>query len=135
MSEERKYLVQVDKNGYWASGKYREVSKSELDDLVDAYGKKVLSICSNGSTGVMSMWACFKSRISGGCYSDIINAYSLLSDDTKSLVDREHELRHAWKEYEELWRIRYFGSVSEYYIAKAKEAKEREESYLVGCAK
>lgn len=118
------YMVRVDKFNKWTPCEYRSVDADELDKILEEYGKRVMSICSNGQMGAMAMWACFKSRINGGCYSDIINAYRLLTDDSKSLVDREHELRHVWQEYEELWRIRYFGSVEEYHLQKAKEAKE-----------
>lgn len=123
------YYVQVDEYKKWSSGKYRKVTADELDELLKVFGDKVLNLCSNGSEGAMAMWACFKSRINGGCYSDMINAYRLLTDDSKSLVDREHELRHAWDEYEELWRIRYFGTVENYYLKKASEARERYEKY------
>lgn len=119
--KQEKYFVRVDKWKHWTSDKYHEVTCEELDALLDHWGKEILSIVSNGRKGVMAMWACFKSRINGGCYSDMINAYQLLTDDHQSLVDREHELRHKWKEYEELWRIRYYGSVHNYYKEKAKE--------------
>ena len=124
------YFVRVDEFNKWTPCKYRKVDADELDKILEEYGKKVLEICSNGQRGAMAMWACFKSRINGGCYGDMINAYRLLVDDSKSLVDREHELRHAWEEYNELWRIRYFGSVEEYHIQKAKEAKEQMEKYM-----
>lgn len=78
------------------------------------------------------MWACFKSRISSGCYGDMINAYSLLTDDYKSLVDREHELRHAWYHYMELWQIRYYGTVEEYFLKQAATAKEHLSKYING---
>ena len=126
---QKTYLVRVDERKEWTPINYREVTKEELDDLLEVYGGKVLSICSNGKQGSMSMWACFKNHISKGCYSDLINAYRILSDDNKSLVDREHELRHAWNQYIELWRIRHFGSVENYYLEKANEAKEYFERY------
>ena len=97
---QEKYFVRVDQWKHWTSDKYREVTADELDALIEHWGKEILSIVSNGRKGVMAMWACFKSRINGGCYSDMINAYQLLTDDHQSLVDREHELRHKWKEYE-----------------------------------
>lgn len=124
------YYVRVDERGKWDPCKYRKVSRDELDRLVDDYGKMVLRMCSNGTQGAMSMWACFKNSIFGGCYSDMINAYRLMSGDSKSLVDREHELRHAWNQYEELYRIRYHGSVEQYHLKRAKEAKERFEKYM-----
>lgn len=119
------YLVRVDQFNNWTPIEYRKVDAEELDSILDVFGKRVLDICSSGNRGSMAMWACFKSRINGGCYGDMINAYRVLTDDSKSLVDREHELRHCWEEYEELWRIRYFGSVEEYHLQKAKEAKEQ----------
>lgn len=125
-----KFMIQVDAHKNWAPGKYREVTRDELDALLEHFGHKVLNICSNGCEGAMAMWACFKSNINGGCYSDMINAYRLLTDDRKSLVDREHELRHAWNQYEELWQIRYFGTVEAYYLDEAKRAKEYRERYL-----
>ena len=123
------YFVSVDENNKYTSCQYRKVTREELDKLIDVFGKRVLEICSNGKEGAMAMWACFKNQINQGCYSDMINAYRLLADDSKSLVDREHELRHAWCEYKELTQIRYYGSVEEYYLKKAKEAKERFERY------
>ncbi len=112
-----------------ALGKYRKVNAEELDEILKKYGDRVLSICSSRSRGAMTMWACFKSRINSGCYSDMINAYTLLSDDPKSLHEREHELRHAWDEYEELWAIRYHGTLEQYYLDEAKKAREHAERY------
>ena len=129
MPKQKEYLVQVDAYKKWTPGVYRKVSADELDALLDHYGRMVLHIVSNGTKGAMAMWACFKSRINGGCYSDMINAYSLLTDDTQNLVTREHELRHLWNQYEELWRIRYHGTVEQYYLDRAAEAKERFEKY------
>lgn len=135
MKNNETFLVQVDVHNRWSEGKYREVTADELDAILDKFGARVLHIVSNGQEGAMAMWACFKNSINGGCYSDMINAYRLLSSDTKSLVDREHELRHAWNEYYELWQIRYFGSVHAYYEAKAKKAKERYECYALKAVK
>lgn len=129
MSEKKEYMVQVDAYKKWTAGKYRTVTKDELDDLLDHYGRMILRIVSNGQQGAMAMWACFKSRINSGCYGDMINAYRLLTDDRQSLVDREHELRHLWYQYEELWRIRYYGTVEAYYLARAKKEKEYFENY------
>lgn len=129
MAKKEYYMVRVDKNGMWTPCEYRRVTCNELDMLLDTYGKNVLGLCSNGSNSAMAMWAYFKSKICGGCYGDMINAYRLLTDDSKSLVDREHELRHMWDKYQELWRIRYFGSVENYYLEKAKESKEHFNTY------
>lgn len=129
MAKKDFYYVRVDKKGLWTPCKYRQVTREELDKLVEDYGKKVLVLCSNGTIGAMSMWACFKSRICSGCYSEMISMYQLLSGDTKSLVDREHELRHMWKQYEELWQIRVFGSVENFHTKRAEEAKEHFENY------
>lgn len=129
MSKQEKYFVQVDAYQKWTPGVYREVNAEELDVLLDHYGRKVLQIVSNGTKGAMAMLACFKSRINGGCYSDMINAYRLLSDDPKNLVEREHELRHLWNQYEELWCIRYFGTVEAYHLTEAAKAKEYFERY------
>lgn len=123
------YYVPVDKYGNWTDTEYRRVSREELDKLEEKYGRAVLKICSNGNIGAMAMWACFKNVIDGGCYGDMINAYRLLADDHNSLVDREHELRHAWNHYEELVRIRHYGTVENYYLERAKKAKERYEKY------
>lgn len=125
------YYVRVDERGKWEPCKYRKVTCDELDKLVDDYGKTVLRMCSYGTQGVMAMWACFKNCIDGGCYSDMINAYRLMSGDSKSLVDREHELRHAYKQYEELYRIRYYGSVEQYHLKMAEEARERLCKYIL----
>lgn len=129
MNEQKQFWVQVDAYRHWTPGTYRAVTKEELDDLIDHYGGTILRLVSNGKQGAMAMWACFKSNISGGCYSDMINAYRLLTDDKKSLVDREHELRHLWKQYEELYRIRYYGSVEAYHRRRAAEAKVYYERY------
>ena len=129
MTDKREFLVQVDEYGNWTEGKYRKVNAEELDEILKKYGDRVLSICSSRSRGAMTMWACFKSRINSGCYSDLINAYALLSDDPKSLHEREHELRHAWDEYEELWAIRYHGTLEQYYLDEAKKAREHAERY------
>lgn len=123
------YMVQVDENLIWTPCKYRKVTCDELDSILDTYGKKVLALCSNGKIGAMTMWAYFKNQISGGCYGEMINAYSLLTNDNKSLVDREHEFRHVWNIYEELWKIRYFGSMENFYLERVKEAKEYFENY------
>ena len=123
------YFIRVDEYNNWTPAKYRKVTCEELDSILDLYGDKVLRLCSNGKQGSMTMWAYFKNRISSGCYSDMINAYQLLSDDNRSLVEREHEFRHAYEEYLELWRIRYFGSVEEYYLKKAEEAAENIKKY------
>lgn len=129
MAKKDFYYVRVDEKGLWTPCKYRKVTREELNKLVEDYGKKVLALCSNGTIGAMSMWACFKSRICSGCYSEMINMYRLLSNDNKSLVDREHELRHKWYQYEELWQIRVAGSVTDYYLKKAEESKEYFENY------
>jgi len=129
MTDKREFLIQVDEYGNWTDGKYRKVSAEELDKILEQYGARVLSICSNGKEGAMIMWACFKSRINHGCYSDMINAYRLLSDDARSLVDREHELRHLWDKYEELWAIRYHGTLENYYREEAEKAREYAERY------
>ena len=123
LSKQNTYLIRVDIHKNWTPNQFREVTADELDDILKFYGDRILQICSNGTQGAMTMWAVFKSRINHGCYSDIINAYRMMSGDSKSLVDREHELRHAWKEYEELWQIRYHGSVENYHLEKAKQAK------------
>lgn len=120
---EKEFWIQVDEHKKWTPCKYRKVNEAELDMLLDHYGAMILRIVSNGQEGAMAMWACFKNCISGGCYSEMINAYRLLSGDSKSLVDREHELRHLWNQYEELWRIRYHGSVENYHIKRAADAR------------
>lgn len=129
MAKKDFYYIRVDEKGIWTPCKYRKVTREELDKILDTYGKKVLAICSNGTIGAMSMWACFKSRICSGCYSEMISMYQLMSNDTKSLVDREHELRHMWYQYEELWQIRVAGSVENYYLNKAEESKKHFENY------
>lgn len=129
MAEQKEFWVQVDQYKKWTHGVYRKVTKEELDALLEHYGGTIMRIVSNGSKGAMAMLACFKSRIYAGCYSDMINAYRLLTDDPKSLVDREHELRHLWEQYVELWRIRYYGSVEAYYLERAKEERKHFERY------
>ena len=130
MARQEVYLVPVDKNDKYTPCLYRAVTADELDRLLEKFGNRVLSIVSRGEQGAMAMWACFKSRVNNGVYSDIINAYRLLTDDSKSLVDREHELRHAYNEYHELWCIRYFGSVENYFLEEAKRAREHFEKYV-----
>lgn len=129
MTEQKVYLVPVDKNDKYTPCSYRAVTADELDRLLEKFGNRVLDIVASGERGAMAMWACFKSRISDGCYSDIINAYQLLTNDSKSLVEREHELRHAYNEYHELWCICYFGSVENYYLKKAEDARQHFERY------
>lgn len=121
--EQNTYLVRVDKYGQWNDSEYREVTTEELDTLISKFGDNALSICSRGNEGAMVMWAYFKNIICRGCYEDMINAYRLMSHDSKSLVEREHELRYAYERYRELWQIRYYGSVEKYYLKKAEEAK------------
>ena len=132
MTDKKEFLVPVDEHGNWTDGKYRKVGRDELDKIVKQYGGKVLSICSNGKNGAMAMWACFKSRINGGCYSDMINAYDLLADDSRNLVEREHELRHLWDKYEELWAIRYYDTLENYYLEQAAMAREYFERHSKG---
>lgn len=124
-----KYAVRVDIYNKWTPTQYRYVSRDELDTIIKIYGNEVKEICSRGNQGAMTMWAYFKSIIDSGCYSDMINAYRLLSGDNISLVDREHELRHAFEQYKELWAIRHYGSLSEYYLKKAKEAENTWKKY------
>ena len=126
------YYAQVDPktNDYsWTECKYHKLTLEQMDDALQKWGNKVLHIVSNGKEGAMAMWACFKSHINSGCYSDMINAYRLLTDDHKSLVDRERELRHAWNHYEELWQIRYYGTVENYLKEELERAKERYQRY------
>ena len=129
MAKKEYYMIRVDEYGNWTPCKYRKVTGDELDKILNTYGKNVLGLCSNGKNSAMIMWAYFKNIISSGCYEDMINAYRLLSNDNKSLVDREHELRHMWDNYQELWRIRYFGSVENYYLEEANDAREFFERY------
>jgi hypothetical protein len=129
MSNNKVYAVRVDEDFNWTPTRFRKVDLEELDRILKVYGNTVKDICSRGSQGAMTMWAYFKSRIDSGCYSDMINAYSLLSNDNKSLVDREHELRHAFEQYKELWAIRYFGSLENYFRKKASEAEETLKKY------
>lgn len=130
MAKQEFYYIRVDRYGKWTPCEYRKVSCEELDELIDHYGKHMLSLCSNGEHGAMAMWAFFKNKIGKGCYNDMINAYRLLSNDSKSLVGREHELRHVWEEYEELWRIRYHGTVEAYFLSKAEESRKRQKKYM-----
>ena len=127
------YYAQVDPktNDYsWTDCKYHKLTIEQMDDALEKWGNKILHIVGNGKEGVMAMWACFKNRINSGCYSDMINAYRLLTDDHKSLVDREHELRHAWNHYEELWQIRYYGSVENYLKEELERAKKYYQNYF-----
>lgn len=120
---EKTYQVRVDENNVWRTSTYRQVTEEELDKIIELYGQKVMSICSRGQNGAMAMLAFFKSAVSGGCYQEMANTYELLSGDNKSLVDREHELRCAWEHYQELCNIRWFGTMENYYLEQAKEAK------------
>lgn len=129
MPDYKVYAVRVDENFNWTSTKYRKVDLEELDKILKYYGNKVKELCSNGSQGAMTMWAYFKSRIDSGCYSDMINAYELLTDDSKSLVDREHEFRQTYEQYRELWAIRYYCSLENFYRKKALEAEETLKKY------
>lgn len=130
MQKNTRYFVRVDKYGVWTPTEYREVTRDELDSLIIKFGNRVLDICSRGQEGAMIMWAFFKSRIRNGSYEDMINAYRLMSTDHKSLVDRETEIRHLWQQYEELWQIRYYRTVEEYYLKKAEEARQLRDSHL-----
>ncbi len=129
MDKDAKFLVRVDQFGNWTEDKYREVTREELDEILTKFSRQLMDLVS-GKTGAMAMWACFKnvtSAVSGcGGYSDAINTYRMLTDDHKSLEDREHELRHFWKKYEELKQIRYYGSVENYHLKRAEEAKNRQ---------
>ena len=133
MDKDAKFLVRVDQYGNWTEDKYREVTRDELDEILEKYSRQLMDLVS-GKTGAMAMWACFKnvtSAVSGcGGYADAINAYRMLTDDHKSLEDREHELRHFWKKYEELKQIRYHGTVEAYHLERATEAKNRRERIL-----
>ena len=129
MSEQKEYLVEVDKQKRWTSGVYRSVTKEELDEIIDEYGKKVLQIVGNGEKGAMAMLACFENSIGNNGYKELINAYDLLAGDSKSLSEREHELRNLWKQYKDLWYIRYFGTVEEYYLHCARNAFEHFELF------
>ena len=120
---EKTYQVRVDELGNWRKSTYRKVTETELDKLIEEYGKKVMEICMRGQNGAMTMLAFSKNAVSGGSYEEMICAYELLSEDTKSLVDREHELRFAWEHYQELQRIRCFGTLENYYLEQAKEAR------------
>lgn len=130
MAKQDFYYVPVEVNGDWNSCKYRKVSLEELDELLDLYRNKVLEICRNGEKGVMAMWAFFKNTM-GVAYTDMANAYDLLTDDHKSLVDREHELRHEYNHFKELHHIRYYGSVEEYHLVCADNAKKRLGKYTM----
>ena len=133
MDKDTKFLVRVDQYGNWTEDKYRAVTRDELDEILAKYSRQLMDLVA-GKTGAMAMWACFKnvtSAVSGcGGYGDAINAYRMLTDDHKSLEDREHELRHFWKKYEELKSIRYHGSVEAYYLKMAEEAKNRQTRIL-----
>lgn len=126
----RVFFVRVDENGKWTPTKYRKVGVEELDDILNSYKAELRRICGCGKRGAMTMWAYFRNRIDGGCYSDLINSYELLGEDSKSLVDREHEFRHMFMQFEELWQIRYYSTVEEYYLKKAEEAKDKLNNYL-----
>lgn len=133
MEKDTKFLVRVDQYGNWTEDKYREVTRDELDEILAKFSRQLMDLVS-GKPGAMAMWACFKNvtcAVSGcGGYSDAINAYRMLTDDHKSLEDREHELRHFWNKYDELKKIRYHGSVEAYYLKKAEEAKARQARIL-----
>lgn len=133
MDKNEKFLVRVDQFGNWTEDKYRAVTRDELDEILAKYSRQLMDLVA-GKTGAMAMWACFKnvtSAVSGcGGYSDAINAYRMLTDDHKSLEDREHELRHLWNKYNELKKIRYHGSVEAYHHKMAEEAKNRQARIL-----
>lgn len=133
MEKQTKFLVRVDQYGNWTEDKYREVTRDELDAILVKYSRQLMNLVA-GRPGAMAMWACFKnvtSAVSGcGGYSDVINAYRMLTDDVKSLEDREHELRHFWKKYDELKQIRYHGSVEAYHCKMAEEAHKRQARIL-----
>ena len=133
MKQEFYYAEVNPKTNYdWTPCEYHKLTAEQMDEAVKKWGDKVLRIVGNGKEGAMAMWACFKNVINGGCYSDMINAYRLLTDDHKSLVDREHELRHTWNKYYELFKIRYWGSLENYYKAEAEDAKKHFERYFKG---
>lgn len=133
MGKDIKFLVRVDEYGNWTEDKYREVTREELGKILEKYSRQLMDLVC-GKTGAMAMWACFNnvtSAVSGcGGYGDVINAYRMLTDDHKSLEDREHELRHFWKKYEELKQIRHYGTVEAYHLKCAEEAKNRQTRVL-----
>lgn len=129
MDKEAKFLIRVDQYGNWTADKYREVTRDELDKILEKYSRQLMDLVA-GPRGAMAMWACFKNVAGTGSYADAINAYRMLTDDHKSLEEREHELRHFWNKYEELKKIRYHGSVEAYHLKKAEEAKARQARIL-----
>lgn len=129
MDKDTKFLVRVDQFDNWTEDRYREVTRDELDEILIKYAGQLMDLIS-GNRGAMAMWACFKNVTGSGCYADAINAYRMLTDDHKSLVEREHELRHFWNKYDELRKIRYYGSVEAAYLKRAEEAKECKERIL-----
>lgn len=130
-SNNKTYKVPVDPHGNWIEnrGGVYILDEETLDKIISKYEGEIYRLI-EGRKGVMAMWACFLNHLSirGTCsYSSAINAYCIMSDDHKSLVDREHELRHKWNQYEILWKIRYHGSLTQYYEDKLKEKREWEE--------
>lgn len=117
------YWVPTDKFGNWTPDNEIKMTADELDKIIDKYEGQIYRMI-EGREGAMTMWACFLNHMDKG-YSSAINSFRLLTNDHRSLVDREHELRHKWNQYRELQHIRYYGSSTEYYEHMVEECKRR----------
>lgn len=124
MNKKKTFLIPVDQYKNWTEGKFREVDLKEMEDILQYWAYKVMELCA-GRDGSMAMWAYFKSRTNNGCYSDAINAYRILTNDSKSLVDLEHNLRHTYDEWRYLWAVRYYGSYAKYQEVKTAAIRKR----------
>ena len=117
------YWVPTDKFGNWTPDKEIKMTADELDKIIDKYEGEIYRMI-EGREGAMTMWACFLNHMQKG-YSSAINSFHLLTNDHRSLVDREHELRHKWNQYRELQNIRYHGSEREYLEDRIKDLDRR----------
>lgn len=116
------FLVRVDEYGNWTRKQYREVTADELDVILDKYSRKIKNTISS-SSGAVAMQSCFNSITSG--YESPEG-----TDNVQTPKDCEYVLRLLLTRYDELKRIRTYGSVEQYHISKANKARELQKRIL-----
>lgn len=116
------FLVRVDEYGNWTRKQYREVTADELDVILDKYSRKIKNTIS-GNSGAVAMQSCFNSITSG--YESSEGA-----DNAQTPKGCEYILRLLLTRYDELKRIRTYGSVEQYHISKANKARELQKRIL-----
>ena len=116
------FLVRVDERGNWTRKKYREVTADELDVILDKYSRKIKNTIASNK-GAVAMQSCFNSIASGYEYPEG-------ADNTQTPKDCEYVLRLLLTRYDELKRIRTYGSVEQYHLSKANKARELQRRIL-----